>query len=171
MAEFIAPQQDNEGYFPNTEGVIIELHRLLSIFLSSKQFSELCRNPPGEGFDPIYKIQAPEQDEITRIILSLAVTARVIDDRESRVFSLTKSNCGTLQKNINHSAIGALDIREACNKIIHAQKVRFDVDRIGEQTYLNPIVYLYGKLHKNEWRATLDVINFCKEYVTVVCRF
>ncbi len=64
-----------------------------------------------------------------------------------------------------------LEIREACNKIIHAQKVRFDVEEIGVQKYMNPIIYLYGTLQNKEWRATLDVIKFCKEYVTLVCHF
>lgn len=171
MPEFIPPQQQNEGHFPNTGNAIVDLHRLLAIFLSSKHFAELCENYPGEGFDPIYKIQEVEQDEITRILLNLAVTARVIDDREDKVFGLVGSDCGTLQKNIDNQEIDVLDIREACNKIIHAQKVRFDVEELGVQRYLNPIIYLYGTLQNRQWRAQLDVIRFCKEYVTIVCHF
>lgn len=171
MPEFIPRQQQNEGHFPNTRNAIVDLHRLLAIFLASKHFAELCEIYPGEGFDPIYKIQEVEQDEITRILLNLAVTARVIDDREDKVFGLVGSDCGTLHKNIENQEINVLDIREACNKIIHAQKVRFDVEELGVQRYLNPIIYLYGTLQNNQWRAQLDVIRFCKEYAAIVGHF
>jgi len=172
MPEFI-PQQlpEREGHFPNTGNTIVEIHRLLAIFLSSRKFAELCVNYPGKGFDPIYKIQEVEADEITRILLSLAVTARVVDDREGKVFELVGSDCGVLQKDMARADCAPLEIREACNKIIHAQKVRFDVEEIGVQKYMNPIIYLYGTLQNKEWRATLDVIKFCKEYVTLVCHF
>ena len=126
---------------------------------------------PGEGFDPIQKIQAVENDEITRILLSLAVAARVIYDREGRVFELVGSDCGTLQKDVGVSMIEVLEIREACNKIMHAEKVRFDVEELGDQKYLNPVIYLYGNLHNKNWRACLDIVKFCKEYVSTVCDF
>jgi len=172
MSEYIPEQpQRKEGHFPNTENTVVELHRLLSIFLASQHFAELCTRPPGERFDPIYKIQEVEADEITRILLSVAITARVIDDREGRVFELVGSDCGTLQKDTSADMIEVLDIREACNKIIHADKVRFDVEEMGVQKYLNPIIYLYGSLQGRNWRAQLDVIKFCKEYVSTVCHF
>jgi hypothetical protein len=172
MPEYI-PQhpQRKEGHFPNTGNAVVELHRLLAIFLSSRHFAELCERYPGEGFDPIYKIQEVEEDEITRILLNLAVTARVVDDREERVFEFVGSNCGTLQKDLRNQETDVLEIREACNKLIHAETVRFDVEELGVQRYLNPIIYLYGSLQGRHWRARLDVIKFCKEYVTIVCKF
>jgi hypothetical protein len=172
MTEFIPQQpQRTEGHFPNTQNTIVELHRLLAIFLASRHFAELCERYPGEGFDPIYKIQEMEQDEITRILLSLAVTARVVDDREGRVFELVGSDCGSLQKDLDSSQTETLDIREACNKLIHAETVRFDVEELGVQRYVNPTIYLYGTLGRKSWRAQLEVIKFCKEYVTLVCNF
>lgn len=172
MPEFV-PQQlpEKEGHFPNTENTIVELHRLLAIFLASRNFAELCVKYPGEGFDPNDRIQEVETDEITRILLNLAVTARVVDDREGKVFDLVGSDCGTLQKELPKDESAVLEIREACNKIIHAQKVRFDVEDLGVQRYLNPTIYLYGFHQNKEWRAKLDVIKFCKEYVTLVCHF
>ena len=66
------PQQPlrKEGHFPNTGNTVVELHRLLAIFLASRYFAELCKRYPGEGFDPIHKIQEVEEDEITRILLT-----------------------------------------------------------------------------------------------------
>jgi hypothetical protein len=173
MAEYIPPQTQRrtEGHFPNTGNAVVELHRLLAIFLASRHFSELCEENPGKTFDPIYKIQEVEEDEITRILLTLAITARVVDDREGQVFKLVGSDCGTLQKDVSNQGLEELDIREACNKIIHAQTVRFDVEDLGVRRYLNRTIYLYGSFQGENWRAELDVIKFCKEYVTLVCTF
>jgi len=173
MAEYINPQEgiSKEGHFPNTENALLELYRLLTIFLASKDFAKLLTNYPGEGYDPFYKIQAVEDDEITRLLLSLAITARVIDDREGRVFEIVGSNCGQIQHDIQKPGIEVLDLREACNKIIHAKKVRGDIDEINGQTYLNPFIYLYGEHSATSWKVKLDIINFAKEYVTLVCNF
>lgn len=172
MAEYIHKQeQRTDGHFPNTGNTIIELHRLLAIFLASKNFSELCENYPGEGFDPIHKIQEVEEDEITRILLSLAITARVVDDRENKVFERVSAGCGIIQKNILSEEVEILDLREACNKIIHAKSVRYDVEEFNVQIYLNPFIYLYGSFQGKQWRVNLDIIKFCKEYVSIVCRF
>jgi len=172
MPEYISPQLPRkEGHFPNTGNAVVELHRLLAIFLASRHFAELCEGYPGEGFDPIYQIQEVEGDEITRILLNLAITARVVDDREGRAFELVGSDCGTLQKDLRNQETDVLEIREACNKLIHAETVRFDVEELGDQRYLNPIIYLYGTLQGRQWRAQLDVIKFCKAYFTFVCYF
>lgn len=167
------PQEDliKEGHFPNTSNTLLELYRLLTLFLASKSFAALRANYPGEGFDPIYKIQEVENDEITRLLLSLAITARVIDDREGRVFELIGSNCGQIEKDVRTGDVEILDLREACNKIIHAKKVRGDIGKEGEHSYLNPFIYLHGEQNGKIWKANLDIIAFSKEYVSLVCNF
>ena len=97
MAEYIPSQpRRRQGHLPNTDYAIVELHRLPAIFLSSKNFAKLSQGFNGEQFDPIEKIQDVEEDEITRILLTLAITARVIDDEKWGKFS-EGSDCGTLQ--------------------------------------------------------------------------
>jgi hypothetical protein len=174
MAEYKNPQEGHfiEGHFPNTGQAVLELHRLLSIFLSSKSMAALRTNYPGEGFDPIYKIQEVEEDEITRLLLTLAVTARVIDDRQERIFQRADSNCGQLEltnRDNGDQTVEILNLREACNKIIHATKVRFDVEEDAGQAYFNPYIYIYGKQNKKNWKATLNIIDFSKAYVSIVC--
>jgi hypothetical protein len=173
MAECKNPQDGhfNEGHFPNTSNILLELHRLLALFLASKHFAALRTNYPGEGFDPIYKIQEVEEDEITRLLLTLAITARVIDDREDRAFTLVGSNCGQLERQGENKEVEILDLREACNKIIHAKKIRGDVEEDGAQTYLNPFIYLYGEQNGTGWRATIDIVAFSKAYVSLVSKF
>lgn len=102
----------------------------------------------------------------------LAITARVIDDREGRTFGLAGTSCGKLQKDTLCPEEKDLALREACNKIIHAEKLRVDLEE-GEsgQSYLNPYIYIYGRQRGTEWKATIDVIVFAKEYVSCVSRF
>lgn len=35
--------------------------------------------------------------------------------------------------------------------------------------YLTPMIYLYGRHGGSEWKATLDVIKFAKQYVPLCC--
>ncbi len=170
MAEYVPPGEVvfGEGYHPNTETTFLELHRLLAIIFASKNFAEL-RTGNGETWEPIEHLQQYEDDEITRILLAVSITARVIDDRNDKILDLVARDCGRLfETNEQGTTETGLSLREACNKIIHAQKIRFDVSETETtQTYLNPIIYLYGERRKGqEWKAVLDVISFAKEYVS-----
>lgn len=163
MAE-LTPQNQvaiKEGYRPNTELLMLELHRLLSVFLASKGFADLRANY-SENLSSFDYLQECEVTEITRILLTVAVHARVIDDRERRVFELFASDCGTF---VEIDAERGLSLREAINKILHAQKIRFDVsETAATQRYLNPMIYLYGQRQNGEeWKATLNVIDFVRE--------
>lgn len=170
MAEYAPPQAEvfGEGHKPNTETAFLELYRLLAIIFASKSFAEL-RVGNGEVWEPIDHLEQFEDDEITRILLSVSITARVIDDRNNKVLDLVGRDCGTLivTDDKGTTEIG-LSLREACNKIIHAKKVRFDVSETeATQRYLNPIIYLYGERRRGqEWKAVLDVLTFAKEYVS-----
>lgn len=170
MAEMIPQGQGvfKEGYKPNTKIAIMELHRLVCIFLASREFAGL-RDGPTHVLDVWDCLQEAEEDEITRILLSVAITARVIDDLADGVFDFVAEDCGTLeQANIKKP----LSLREACNKIIHATKIRFDVEHNASgQAYVTPYIYLYGNKNGVEWRATLDVLEFAREYVGCVRHF
>lgn len=158
-----------EGLFPPTESALLELYRLLAIFLASKSFAELRTGTHGEGEDPIRDLQEVEVSEIFRILLMLAVTARVVDDREKRIFDLLGFKCGTLQRDLASETREDLTLREAFNKIMHARKLRSDIEYNGEgQEFFNPTIYLYGTQGSKEWRATLDVIAFAKEYYSLM---
>ncbi|WKT61905.1 hypothetical protein Q2E61_06830 [Microbulbifer thermotolerans] len=174
MVEYMNPQESSfpGGHNPDMENAKVELHRLLTLFLASKSLSELIEDPSGERYDPILDIMEKERSEITRILLYLAILARVIDDREGRVFSSHDTDCGKLYTGADLSAINNLSLRDACNKIIHATKIRGDVDDASCPTHLNPKMYFYGTTQSgDEWKAELDIIEFAKKYATVVCSF
>ncbi len=155
-----------EGFRPDSKLAILEIHRLVCIFLASKRFAEL-RDDDTPGNDVIDCLQECEEAEITRILLSVAVNARVIDDLQEGVFDFVGGACGTLTD--AKKGESELSLREACNKIIHAQKVRFDVSENEQHIpYVNPLIYLYGERNSVEWKAVLDVLEFAKKYVSVV---
>lgn len=174
MAEYEPPHAgiQKEGHFVKTETVLLELHRLVSIFLASKSFADLRTEDPGEGNDPIFQLQNGEEEEISRLLLTVAITARVIDDREGRVFGRGETDCGVLRADVANDKEVPLTLREACNKIIHANKFHLDIDKNEKgQAYLNPFAYFYGSYGTSNWKATVDVIKFAKTYVGCISRY
>ncbi len=62
-----------------------------------------------------------------------------------------------------------LTVREACNKIVHAEKVRFDIEEDESfNDYITPTLYLYGKHKGKDWKATLLIVDFAKGVEQVV---
>ncbi|WP_175914462.1 hypothetical protein [Burkholderia metallica] len=170
MAEYIPPQGTGQGaHLPNIQATHIDLHRLLAIFLASKEFADRIEAAQGHNAelqDPLFRLQECEGDEISRILLSLAVTARVVDDAHDRIFDLAAGPYGTLLRNVERpEERGDLELREACNKIIHASRWHFDVEHNANgRSYLTPTMYIYGSFGGRGWKAILDVVEFAKQY-------
>jgi len=151
-----------EGHIPNMQVVFLDLYRLLSIFLASKNLAALRDE---HGLDPISSLQEPELDEVTRILLSSAITARIVDDREKLVLSERNTECGSLVEDLTKpDVVVALGLREACNKIIHARKIRTDLEQENYKYYLNPTLYFYGERDGKEWKASVDIVEYVKQY-------
>lgn len=175
MAEFIPPQEElgRPGHLPNVPATFVELHRLVAIFLASRSFANLIEAAAGhaaELHDPLYRLQQVEEGEISRILLTLAITARVVDDANNRALDLVAGACGTLVPDTRNPADSRpLELREACNKLIHAERRRFDIEHTEDgRPYFTPTLYLYGAQGRLQWKATLDVIAFAKEYTSCV---
>jgi hypothetical protein len=171
MAECVPGEQARHR--PNFDVIAIELHRLVSIFLASRSFADLMTTPEGHASqlrDPIFQLQECEDDEISRILLAVAISGRVLDDNADRVLGLFAGTCGTLVADLDHPDRAVpLELREAFNKILHAESVHGDIDRSEtRQIYRNPVIYLYGTQHRRRWKATLDVVAFAKEYMSNV---
>jgi len=164
MAEYINPEYFPSGYTPEMETTRLDLYRLMNQFLASKNVSELCESD-GWLNEAMTHLDHFFENEATRILLSAAVLARVIDDRDGALKNYD-TTCGELIPDLeNPNNIIPLKLREACNKIIHATTIRYDVEvQYREQRYLNPFVYYYGKKGNTEWKATLNIIDFIKRY-------
>jgi hypothetical protein len=177
VAEYIPPNDGHgrAGHLPDAASTLVELHRLLAIFLASKGFADLVEagvHDAAELHDPIFALQEVEDSEISRILLAVAITARVLDDANERVLNEIAGECGTLLQDMREPENSVpLSLREACNKIIHASKLRVDLENNDRgRSYLQPFLYLYGQRNRIDWKATLDVIAFAKQYSTYVSR-
>lgn len=166
MAEWDNPKIFDSGYGPDIEITRLDLYRLLNQFLASRRLSEMCHDDPYLNH-AMYALDHFFEIEATRILLSSAVIARVIDDRDGELKNYD-TTCGTLIENLEHPDITEnLHLREACNKIIHAKTIRYDVEveRHGyDQRLFNPYIYYYGSRNGKKWKATLDVVNYVKSF-------
>jgi hypothetical protein len=145
----------------------------LLVFLADRPLAELTSTEfHADGYEQHLLGLSSEftDDEITRILLSSAIALRVIDDRDGGILDKLDA-CGQLQPDSLSDEAEPLSMREACNKIVHATKVNYDVERLDggpvEQLgvsppYLRPTVYLYGSHRKTTWRCTLDIIRFVR---------
>jgi hypothetical protein len=173
MTEFI-PQEDwkakhNIGH----EAFFLDVYRLVSHFLASRPIASVDENSARRALDRF--VIGNEKPEISRLLVNVAAYYRVkYDDGSWEHAAWLHDDAGLIGAVINVASHPAceqpLTFREACNKIIHAKKVHFDtsVDENTGAAYLNPIVYLYGEKGSQNWKATLDVIQFCKAAGNVI---
>lgn len=166
MAEWENPKIFDSSYGPDIETTRLDLYRLLNQFLASPKLSEMCK---ADGFlnHAMYALDHFFEIEATRILLSSAVIARVIDDRDGDLKDYD-TTCGLLTKDLNkpNDSID-LNLREACNKIIHARTIKYDVEvevQGYDQRLFNPYIYYYGNLNDKEWKATLNIVDYVKNY-------
>ncbi len=166
MAESENPKIFDSSYGPDIEITRLDLYRLLNQFIASRRLSEMCADDPYLNH-AMYALDHFFEIEATRILLSSAVIARVIDDRDGDLKNYD-TTCGKLIKNLNNpNDVVDLNLREACNKIIHAKTIKYDVEveRQGyDQRLFNPYMYYYGSLNGKNWKAILNVVDYVKNY-------
>ena len=110
--------------------------------------------------------------ELIRILVSSAVTLRALFDQHPPTFGfLAKKDCGALWPRWpeQRPKSEVLNLREACNKIIHAVDFVDDLvipsrksnpDEVG--SYIRPFLYLHGTKNSESWRAKLSIIDFAR---------
>ena len=146
------------------------------------EFSELIEH--GEKFDPGSHQVLRLQDELfhakaSQVLLSLAINVRVFDDQmkngpHAPAYEEHSSSKGgdefigvtTDQDNFNY--------RDACNKIIHAQRMRFleEVvlchDTEHSISYFTGEVELTGRKGNTDWTACFDFESFAETLLDIV---
>lgn len=173
MAEFIPSEEWKAKHEVGYELFFLHVYRLLCSVLSSKQIASLEDGSSQRSLSTF--VLAQEQAEISRLLISVASFFRIKSDDGSWMhgFWLHKSfiGVGELVEDVaNPVAVSQLDLREACNKIMHASTIHFDVET-NQRTnakYLTPLMYLYGKRGKVNWKATLNVVEFCRAASNVI---
>jgi hypothetical protein len=82
-------------------------------------------------------------------------------DAVERLTAFRACTCGKMQPEVRSAEQIDLTLREACNKIMHARRVTFDVEGDNPETrFIRPVLYLYGMQRAAEWRAVLDLRRY-----------
>lgn len=163
-------KDQERGHTPDLLDLHRDVYELLAFFLSSKCIAELDNSPLYQNNDPIHQFGDLQCTLITKRVITVAITIRILDDQNSRPFDLVTDYCGTITEDVsNPIETFGLCLREACNKVIHAEKVVFDkaTTSSGKQ-YLLPYLYLEGAKDKRTWNVTLDITKFCRESAAVL---
>jgi len=172
MAEHERPVHIKAGHLFDTTPVRLDLWRLLLIFLADREFATLTQDEFfADGYQQLLLGLGSEfaEDEASRILLSSAIALRVLDDRDGVLEHF--GPCGELQANLQAGDTLPLTLREACNKIVHAEQMNYDVERLDggpidqpgiSPAYIRPLLYLYGTHRKTKWRCVLDVVSYVR---------
>ncbi len=148
----------------------LDVYRLVSHCLASQRIATVDDLRGSRSLKAGY-----EKQEISRLLINIASYYRVKYDDGSWTHAPwlheEYKGVGSVIEHLGHTTDAQrLDFQEACNKIIHARRVHFDGAAHAETgaEYLNPIVYLYGSKSGKEWKATLDIVEFCKAAANVI---
>lgn len=150
------PPKTREGYLFDTQVLRLELYRLLTSILAGEHAYQDSNH--------ITLFDEFQEDQIIIALITIATTVRIIDDREKRYLNRFNTECGQITTWRNKKReTGILKLREACNKIIHAKKVRFEVFDSLNSERLKPIVHFYGVQDKKKWKATVELLKFIEK--------
>jgi hypothetical protein len=143
-----------------------KLYHLLSLFFASPRIAELCDDEIGCPFRQM--LDEHEEVVITRLLIETAVLIRMKDDLFEQQHGLpadaNKDIVGSLCILKTDAQPIELTLREACNKLIHAKLINFDVEEkpyCFHERYLNPKIFAYGANQKGiEWKAEVDIAKW-----------
>jgi hypothetical protein len=170
LAEFsFVDNVEQIGYSIEPEYIDLDIYRLVCCFGGSRVLRDFAKGKGKAEKEYFFHSRfAHETTEISRLLVSIAATVRNNMDNLPSVYSSQppkgfNGSVGVLYNDVTRRKRGKeLLFRDACNKIIHASKMNFDVSNTKdyESSYLKPRVYLYGEFKGGQWRAVLDIDRF-----------
>lgn len=139
----------------------MDLFHLLSIVLADEKIAYVIENDD----DPIWELCRVAETEIARLLVTSAVVARIADDQRGHMLLASPLTCGSLCEYTGSQEIKPLSLREACNKIIHAKQIQFDIKHTTKELYsIMPTVYLLGEKNGRPWEAELDLVRYVRSF-------
>jgi hypothetical protein len=153
--------------------ISLSLYRLISHVLSSNQIRKLSTKKELNELSGITLDH--EESEIVHLLIETAIHARITEERFLSDFAEFKPSVpvdpvevGKLWQPESKSKPAKLNLRDACNKIVHARKITFNPsgkkqgdDRVSTK------IYLFGQQQKQLWRACVDIPKFVTEAYTL----
>ncbi len=159
-----------DKYVFNTAQIEEKCYLLLACFAGSKQVHAFCASLADLG---IPKISVLESSIVKNYLISVAVQLRMMDDAmksHGRSHHIPSFCVGVL-RNESGQAQDQLDIREACNKIIHAKSIRIFETVEGGAEHLAQTIYLGGTKGDKAWNAEIEIEHFLRAALFVSNRY
>jgi hypothetical protein len=162
MSEFDLKHPSYNGYPKEDVILYLDLYRLISVFGASNYLNKFRSQGEFSHYDMHSIFRKFEYSESSRLLVSIAAQLRNSIDND--VLEKTKNIAvGSIKYKKSKKE---LTLRDACNKILHAEYINFDLKGNPDDIFgscLNSKIYLYGKKDKEEWRAEVLVDKFVKE--------
>lgn len=155
------------GFTHRYDGVAFDIERasltLISIVLADKELKKLYSKYDLGHLETM--TDEIREHEIVRLLVEIATQYRLMEwnvSEEWKNKDFKTKHVGLLLVDKKEEPLD-LTMREACNKIIHAEEIIFDIGKIrGHALYYHkPVIHLYGKRGKQGWKASIDLILFC----------
>lgn len=157
------------NYELNTEKIRRDLYRLATLVLADRPMSVEAHDTD----DPLAKIRDQfVEEELLHLLISTAITNRIIgehlgelrNDPAEMSFPPINQDCGALKKNLQSQVEELLSLREAANKIIHANEIESETQDIADGAFpiLPNILTLRGELSSSHWEAKLDLVKYIR---------
>ncbi|MBY5814463.1 hypothetical protein HFN60_02150 [Rhizobium leguminosarum] len=163
------------NYVLNADTVLRDLYRLLNVVMADGPNALLATDES----DVLVALRDQfVEDELVHLLIGTAVMNRSHDDHmtgprddESEMsFTHVDIACGRLINDVGGSKESDVDLslREACNKIIHAEQITVEMEKLEGAVYptLPKSIILRGSLGKRAWQATLDLPSYARATIT-----
>ena len=166
------------GHFISDEKLIRLAHQMICMMLASYDFPSLYREEYSyHDSDPLDDLRQFEDSDFSGNLVMLSALARVNDDEIGTLKSLEKNFPEGVGKLTENGKVIALTPREACNKVIHANTISFELNRSKEHpiwwryfkkqgydvegNYKDPLIIIEGERQNGKpWKAEINAINF-----------
>jgi hypothetical protein len=144
------------------------VYDLAAVVFGSEGLARLSTGDQRDEFDKL-RIRH-EVAQATKLLIEVAVVLRNLMDgdywpmdliHESRIERRPEADVGFIRE------AGALEkplrFRDACNKLIHAKKISFEMAELAERvSFMDGTVELHGDLHGKEWIAKIHLADFIR---------
>lgn len=157
---------------PTQAGLRENIHLLLATFMASEATT---RKVAGESLavQDAFGLAEAEDAAIRLRLAAVAIGIRMLSDRftPGTWDDHDLARCGTLRKDREAGGFEDLNLREACNKVVHAKEVTIQRSNVGLSSCLEGAIHLCGIYDRKEWAASLSVYDFCRAALVAVHRF
>lgn len=135
---------------------------LIAIYLADKELHKTIAKYNFKGISNWYN--ETKESTVASLLVQIATFYRIQvwkSDNEDKVKEKNKI-VGVLSIQDAGEDV-ELSMYEACNKIIHADRIYFSTRKIPltQWHYLKPQISIEGKRGKNKWVAYIDILFFC----------